>query len=291
VVARYVLNQGFDPTFSAPPGGNKFAVTTVSALAAQADGKVLVGDFDTLGDIGLYRLNADGSRDTSFPPGGLVLGGRVLAILIDPAGRILICTGGNLFRLTADGSTVDNTFSMATFQIGDCSGIALQPDGKILAVGTFHQVNHLSFLGLVRFDSFGNIDFSFGSASKGGISINAQSDGAFIVGTGGAVRRYFASGQPDPGFMPPEGTQGVVHAAIDSTGRVYYNDSSTIFQYSGHRRVVIPSATIDTVLQHSTAIGGDWTSLKSIPANTASDVLLPEINVTGNEFFRLQPAQ
>jgi uncharacterized delta-60 repeat protein len=85
----------------------------VRMLTAVAGGRVLVaGDFTHVsGDPARYvvRLNADLSRDTTFPngsgPSTEVLNGTV-----QPDGKIVLCTANGILRLNADGST-DSTFS------------------------------------------------------------------------------------------------------------------------------------------------------------------------------------
>ena len=86
-----------DATFNPGTGAN----TTVSALALQSDGKVLLGgQFATINGtarVRVARLNADGSLDTTYDPG----------------------TGAN----------------------DDVSALALQPDGKLLLGGWFTSMN------------------------------------------------------------------------------------------------------------------------------------------------------
>ncbi|MEO8077875.1 MAG: delta-60 repeat domain-containing protein, partial [Acidobacteriota bacterium] len=100
--------DGFDP------GANN----TVSAIAVQADGKILVGgSFTGLGGgIGatsrqrIGRLNPDGSVDPTFNPGA---NGDVRVIVVQPDGKILVGGGfttlgggarNRIGRLNADGS-------------------------------------------------------------------------------------------------------------------------------------------------------------------------------------------
>jgi uncharacterized delta-60 repeat protein len=140
-----------------------------SPVAVQADGKVVLAATakDLSNDFGVLRLNADGSRDTSFGPthdGQTIVpfdrgGGNAdepNGIALDEHGNILVSgsTEGNssdggfdcaIVRLTPDGS-LDSTFSTdgkATigFDLGPagqrndhCMRVAVQRDGKILVV-------------------------------------------------------------------------------------------------------------------------------------------------------------
>jgi uncharacterized delta-60 repeat protein len=122
----------------------------VLALALQSDGKVLAGGgFDHAGAQGIFnlaRLNADGSLDGSFNPGS----GpdfAVEAIAVQPDGRIIVggdfrtfngSTAVNLLRLNAGGG-LDSTFipNITSASGSFVHGLVLQPDGKILAAGSF----------------------------------------------------------------------------------------------------------------------------------------------------------
>ena len=101
-------------------GFNPGADSYVTALAVQADGKIVVGGwFTTLGGqprnyIG--RLNADGTLDTTFNPGA---DGYVSALAVQEDGKIVVggdftTLGGQtrhaIGRLNADG-TLDTTFN------------------------------------------------------------------------------------------------------------------------------------------------------------------------------------
>ena len=136
------LNAGgsLDALFN--PGAN----ASVTAVAVQPDGKILVGgNFTMLGGGGtgttprnfIGRLNADGLLDTSFNPGA---NDTVSAVVVQPDGKILVAghftmLGGGgtgttprnrIGRLNADGS-LDESFNPAANY--DVSALALQADG------------------------------------------------------------------------------------------------------------------------------------------------------------------
>jgi uncharacterized delta-60 repeat protein len=125
-------------------GFNPGADNSVSSLAVQADGKILVGgSFVTL--VGqprncLGRLNADGTLDNGFNPGA---NNTVASLAVQVDGKILvggefILLGGqpryNLARLNADG-TLDSGFDPGPD--GSVYSMAVQADGKILVGGWF----------------------------------------------------------------------------------------------------------------------------------------------------------
>ncbi|MFD7443579.1 calcium-binding protein [Streptomyces sp. NPDC059909] len=204
-----------DPAF----GGDGKVVTDVANVedsqdvALQLDGKIVtIGsgfDFDGPNDFVLVRYNTDGSLDTGFGGGD----GIVFADL--------------------DGGSND-----------EGQAVAVQPDGKIVAVGRSDTVDGTrARLAVARFDSEGNPDGSFGDGGKvitdfgTGTSgyaraVALQSDGR-IVAAGLAdgdflVARYTANGSPDTGFGNggtartafAEGGASVHDVALQSDGRI-----------------------------------------------------------------------
>jgi uncharacterized delta-60 repeat protein len=115
---------------------------TVLALAAQPDGKFLVGgEFTQIGSTTkrhIARLNADGTLDTSF---NASTDDDVYAIALQSDGKILI--GGDfklvngvqrksLARLTSTG-VLDATFNAG--DLDECRSLAIQADGNIIVGG------------------------------------------------------------------------------------------------------------------------------------------------------------
>jgi uncharacterized delta-60 repeat protein len=139
-IARLNSDGSVDTTFNPGAGFDN----TVTSLAVQADGKVIVGgsfgDFDGQPRAALARLHVDGSLDLTFAAGA---NGPAESIVIQADGRILL--GGNmtsiggpprrfLVRLHPDG-TVDSTFEPEFG--GRVMGIGLQANGQILVGGDF----------------------------------------------------------------------------------------------------------------------------------------------------------
>jgi hypothetical protein len=103
--ARFLLTVGLDPTFSgdgqlsASPLSRGFAPGSHSAIAVQDDKKIVVGGDDPSSGWLLARYTPAGVPDSTFGTGGIVT--------VD-------------FGVSGSGALRD---------------IAIQPDGKILAVG------------------------------------------------------------------------------------------------------------------------------------------------------------
>jgi uncharacterized delta-60 repeat protein len=132
VLARYTSAGQLDPTFG---NGGKLALdmgpgyyNEVWDAAVQADGKiVLSGNVD--GQFAVARLNADGTLDGTFGTGGVTVTGFSIS-------------GGRAF------------------------GVALQPDGKVVAVGTVFGGNSTSKVAIARYTTAGALDTTFSGDGK-----------------------------------------------------------------------------------------------------------------------------
>lgn len=250
-LARFNSDGSLDPTFGR--GGwlhmNILKGTSqIYATAVQKDGKILAGGYveTNAGCFALARFNPKGDLDPSFGQGGIVidqrggLGDHVFSIALQMDGKIV--AGGTigidrksgkfaLLRLNANGGP-DSTFGnegLVTVELGQnawANAVAVQDNGKIVAVGCLKDPSE-KFV-VIRFDSFGNLDETFGN---GGIvfadfsepkscatSIALQKDNKIVVagwagveeeGVYGAPRvltsvfalaRYMTDGNLDPGF-------------------------------------------------------------------------------------------
>lgn len=143
------------------------------ALVLQPDGKVVAGGHSGLLSV-LVRYEADGTLDADFGTGGKVvitdLYAGAYALVAQPDGK-LVAGGGNypsglfaLARYNVDG-TPDPDFGVGGKVVGsgegEAAGLALQPDGKLVAVG---GGNYQSYL--VRYNTNGTLDASFGTGGE-----------------------------------------------------------------------------------------------------------------------------
>ena len=156
-------------------------------MAVQPDGKILIGgDFtsyngDAAASDAVMRLNADGTRDTTFNPGGSGVTQSVGAVAVQPDGKIVI---GGLFnsyngdftapsdmvmRLNADG-TRDTTFNAGgSGADGSVYAVAVQPDGKIVIGGFFTIYNNDAAASdyVMRLNANGTRDTTFNAGRRG----------------------------------------------------------------------------------------------------------------------------
>lgn len=268
------------------------AGTSIRTVAVQTNDKVLIaGNFTTIGETsrrGLARLNSDGTLDTLFNP-GTGPDTTINAIAVQADGKYLVGGGFNSFsgysrskfiRLNSNGS-VDFSFSTGTgFAATGLSlpvsvnSIAIQPDGKIVVVGTFTSYSGNQARGIVRLNSNGSFDSTFQSGtgfgngpSFAGQSVVVDSNGSILVGgdfqvyNGTPVKgilRLDSTGMLDTGFQANIGTGSdnslVMSLALDDQGRILVAGPFQTFNQQPRKGVVRlnPDGTLDAGFNHGT---------------------------------------
>jgi uncharacterized delta-60 repeat protein len=188
-----------DITFGGSGGmTTSFGVFTDSygkTLTIQADSKIVIGGETSPSNMGLVRLHVNGIVDSSFGTNGLVVGpyGRANGIDINIDGKIV--AGGHAtashdyallaVRYLADG-TLDTTFNHTgiVYTIaGDPDGnfgkaVKVQPDGKVLLAGSGSFGTEGGNFVVVRYNTDGSLDGSFGNGGIASIDFYGQDDGA-----------------------------------------------------------------------------------------------------------------
>jgi uncharacterized delta-60 repeat protein len=249
---RYNTDGSIDSSF----GSNGMLTLTYNSLfqgqnlirdfAVQSDDKILVAGSGTGVGVFIARFLPNGALDTSFNGVGymtfhLGTSSEVLYnIVAQPDGNILVCghSGGAVnapffavARITTNG-VLDSTFGsggivLEVFSTYDstASSIAVQPDGKIIVGGvTKSTVTQVNVFALLRFNSTGSVDTTFGTDGKvitsdinspyyGITKLLIQPDGKIVAGglssSKMAMARYLPNGALDPSF----GNNGVVFEA------------------------------------------------------------------------------
>ncbi|MGM9488344.1 hypothetical protein [Ideonella sp. YS5] len=214
--AARAADGDLDPSFGR--GGLKMTdfhggADLAHAVAVQPDGKIVVAgttyqnnDYSHE-DFAIARYTADGRLDDSFGTKGRVttdfpgLAATPSSVVVQPDGKILVAGGayplfvfaGNfeIARYNADG-TLDAGFGnggIVTTNFGHGSyafGLALQPDGKIVAAGTVFvdfstdDSSNTDF-GLARYNADGSPDSSFGNGGQVLTDFDGFNDDALAV--------------------------------------------------------------------------------------------------------------
>jgi uncharacterized delta-60 repeat protein len=262
-----------DPSFTSPfgPGGGN-----ILAIVPTPDGKVFVGTngFPTINGqrSGFFRLNGDGTRDTSFP--FVFVNNPVNAIAVQPDGRILL--GGNfatvdgtprtrLARLNADG-TLDAGFTPTA----DVAVVAIhvQPDGRILIGGAFTNINGTPRNRLARLNADGTLDSGFAPDLNGLVTtIRRNQAGKIFVGgefttVNGVTRNLFArlnaDGTLDTAFpsLPTSSTLNprIFTFSLTNDGRIVIGGT---FRFGGFKDIVrlLPDGNFDPLFVPSFETG------------------------------------
>jgi uncharacterized delta-60 repeat protein len=185
--------------FNNGPGFGGGIITKVFAIARQSDGKyICVGDFtnyDGNACNNIVRLNSDGTFDNTFIS-GLGLNSLAFSVIIQNDGKIIVggaftTYNGNgsayIVRINTDGS-YDSTFNVGTGAQAGVNDLAIQTDGKIIAVGNFTSYDGNAANKIVRINNDGSYDATFNSslgvAVFGGLCVAIQTDGKIILGGG-----------------------------------------------------------------------------------------------------------
>lgn len=168
----------------------------IRAVALQPDGKLILGGYmHAVYGTGLYpltRLNPEGSVDQSFILDTDIRSIYPYSVAVLDNGQILV--GGSysnspmdasaplLKRLNPNGS-LDPSFTTVIAD-GAIYCMAVQPDGKVLAGGTFKKVNGTDRPYLVRLNADGSLDESFHvtALNDAARSLALQPDGKVVVG-------------------------------------------------------------------------------------------------------------
>jgi uncharacterized delta-60 repeat protein len=233
------------------------------AVAIQPDGKIVVGGEAGIGGrnprFGIVRYNTDGSLDTSFGGGdGIVTinftrhDDFIYAVRIQGNGKIVLAGAAAynthdsrfaLARLKPDGSR-DPKFggdgkvvTNLTPSYDWANGMALQPNGKILVVGSVSAGPTNGKIGVLRYRVDGSLDPTFGGDGivrtdatptyDDGLAIGVEADGQIIVAGGAGfagpnerfvVLAYTPHGALDPTF----GGDGKVYTDLTPEADVPY---------------------------------------------------------------------
>jgi uncharacterized delta-60 repeat protein len=232
-VARYNPNGLLDTSFSGDGKqttdfGGEFGIDVATAVALAPDGKIVAVGRGPGEDFALARYRPNGSLDPTFSGDGKQTtnfgsGDEATAVKVQSNGKIVVAgySGGSfaLARYKPNGSldpifSGDGKLTTSFGQFSDvASGVAIQPDGKIVAVGSAGTNNGQNFA-LARYKPNGSLDPTFSGDGKQTTSFGTfdtanamviQPDGK-IVAAGGALdgdfglARYNPNGSLDPTF-------------------------------------------------------------------------------------------
>jgi len=313
------------------------------AIALQTDGKILmVGDINngSIGVVGLARYNTDGSLDGTFGTGGLttaqIASGNTITygLTIQQNGYILVCghvlvsSFENMFvaRFTPSGS-LDTTFNSIgyilitpalfnaayplltfdrTFGTSVQIDTAYTPNRIVIGGYVRRTSNNRYYFALVRLDSTGSLDTTFGQSSSGlvaknfditkdefGNSLAITTTGDYILGgsqqiisstNSFAIAKFDTTGSPISSF----GSSGLVVVTNFFTGSDDYGASLKIQQDGkfvlGGTSTQLPSGDTCYAVVRVDPTTGTLDSSFGTGGQVITDLSsqTPSINLTGN---------
>ncbi|PJJ52837.1 T9SS type A sorting domain-containing protein [Hymenobacter chitinivorans] len=295
---HYLADGTLDNTFTAQTFGSGLVI--LQGVTVLTNGQLFAyGIFTSYGSrtglSGLVRLNADGSLDNTFVPASAPTDRRVLQVLTQPSGKLVVVADVvNTFvttvtRLNADGSA-DNSFSVGSAAGSGASyQVLMQPDGKLLVSGTFTSFNgQAAPYGLVRLTTEGAPDPTYSGVTSYYVPRLVQPDGRLLAlrdntpspGANAALVRLTADGSLDTGFSPV----AVPHSIFTNDGivtgiKLQPADSKILlygsFRYvAGQVRIGLARLT-NTTLATRNAVATQPLTVYPNPTHEAVTVQLP----------------
>jgi uncharacterized delta-60 repeat protein len=197
VIVRYNSNGSLDTSFD---GDGKMTLSgsyMFYAAALQPDGKIIAAGTNV--NLAVARFNANGPVDTSFGTSGVAtytafnFGDRAYAVALEPNGKIVaggysrVQASGGYFcapmvRFTTAGnvetSSVNCNEAPGSMTI---TGLALQPNGKIVASGTASGGNAYRGFLILRYNHALSLDYPFNNG-EGGVHVVFTVDFSRLAG-------------------------------------------------------------------------------------------------------------
>ena len=287
-IARLNSDGSLDTGFNPGTGADG----TVNDIALQPDGKILLGgsfsSVNSVTNLNIARLNADGSVDTSFvsplSPSfvspNLSSSSNVNTIALQPDGKILINgsftqnTSPTTFLITGIARLNPNGTFDASFKTQVNTSvlkIVVQNDGKILLSGFFNNINGVNRNNIARLNDDGSLDASFNAdLNLPAFSIFLKPDGKILIGgifstvnriPRGGIAQLNTDGSVDTAFaLAGSGILGPVYSVISlSGGKILAGGSFSGVANTRRDSLVIINfnGSIDSSLNFTTtAIGG-----------------------------------
>jgi uncharacterized delta-60 repeat protein len=147
---------------------------------------------------------------------------------------------------------LDSSFNPTfNFSPGINNSLVVQPDGKVIVVGTFTVVNGAAYKNIVRLNENGSVDSSFNPGSGANSSIYAvalQPDGKILIGglftsfngvAANRIARLNQNGSLDPSFNPGTAANStVLKIVVQPDGKILAGGRFTSFNGAARRGIV-----------------------------------------------------
>lgn len=295
-LVRLNPDGSLDRTFTAGPFTRDGYPVPVSDVAVKPDGTVVaVGYFTSVAgkyNGGIVQLLPNGAVDPSFYSNS-GFGGIPVSVAVAPDGKIVVAgqftnyagfMGSGLVRILPNGGWDPGFVPSPSPSDSGIFDIALQPDGKVVAVGRFDSYRGTPRTNVMRVNADGSVDATFDTGSGCRIpdewayvdAVTVTSDGAVTIGGNftvcdGHVRsqvaRLLPNGSVDPafdsaaGFAQKEGGLPTVDSvAVQRDGSVVV--AGRFSTYGGVARPglarLLPDGTLDPTFVPGRAFEQDY---------------------------------
>jgi uncharacterized delta-60 repeat protein len=244
-LVRLTSTGALDTGFT-PPAFADFDVYSFSgsSIQLQPDGKILLFSNQGVANAGvgrLARLNADGTVDATFQV-GTGPSNTPAAITLLANGKLLVAGSFVNFNSLGDRPLVEVTSTGAldlTFQptpqiAGNILAVVRQADGKLVAGGTFSEINGQPMRRLARFNATGTLDASFASQSLDNsvTDLALQPDGRLLAAGPNFLKRYQTTGALD-NTLTANFTSSNVKLLLQPDGRILVGSTSLYINNTG----------------------------------------------------------
>jgi uncharacterized delta-60 repeat protein len=172
----------------------------------------------------------------------------ITAAAIQSDGKVLIARAGAIDRLLGDGA-FDPAFKSDVQASGNVYALALQSDGRIIALGDFSAINGVTQLRIARLEHDGTLDPSFPTPLSTPNSVRTlavQSDDHILYGADNflfsssiILSRLLPTGALDPTFRTVSNPDGFITVSnytlrLQPDGKILFGSSSGFFRLLPH---------------------------------------------------------
>lgn len=295
----------------------------VKTTLIQPDGKIIVAGYFKLFNgtkvEKIARLNVDGTLDKSFNSGASSsISGDVYSMALQSDGKIVV--GGNylrfknnepdgIVRLNSDGSLDESFKTGYGVYTGTVNSIAIQPDGKIILVGSFSIYDLNDSKNIVRINLDGSIDktfkVGFGLSASEVNSVVLQSDGKILVGglfssyngtPSNKLVRINTDGSVDESFkINFEYNNNVFRLALQSDGKILVGGSFTKVNNNSVNGFIRlnTNGSLDENFKTTPSSNLNYNEVKSIVIQNDGKIVyssyLNNANLRSHEIIRVNP--
>lgn len=261
-------------------------------------GYIAFGSFTQFNGIsvnGIVKLTAKGNLDLTFNPNQSGPDNTVKDVVVLSDGKLLVAgnfnkyngvTVNRLIRLNTDGS-IDTSFSMGTGFNYTIYSIVVQPDGKIIAAGSFSKYNGQAVNKVIRLLPNGDLDSSFTIGTNPNDTPNLlllQTDGKVLVGgdfttfdvkTSSKLIRLNLNGSVDSSFSVGTGFSGPIYAmALQEDGKIVIGGSFSTYNGQSNKRIVRLNTNGSQDSSFNSGSGFSNGTVRSIVIQTNGKILL-----------------